>query len=364
MDVVFPLSPPLRVRFEQMPPQAARFFEAEYGRMRVSSSDDAPDLLVRFVESLPKRETWEYLGPDAVLADDSVVVSAGGAHARIELTDTGAVAATVECGMPIDTVRRQVVIAAIALLALERGAVVVHGSAAVHDGHGVILLGDGGAGKTSVLAGLVAAGHSYVADDQLLLTRDGRLTPFQGLLELRLDTLEHDRRLGELAGSTDWRQARLLRKLTRAGRWMFARIPLRFTSRIAGALGRLEENLSDLCFFVDARSAFETCESSVISMPLRVVFLTRGHPELVESAAPERVRLWLTYEVDTAYEPLMSMMVRAARNSDRWHTLHVQAVDRQKAVIDSVAGLPGTYLRIAPGPSVDRAVELIDLLAP
>lgn len=360
MDVVFPLTPPLRIRFQDAPPRAAQFFESEYGRMSAPPDGADPDLLVRFVDTLPRPETREYLGPDAELADGALIVIAGGARARIDLNDDGSIVADVEHKMPVDIVRRQVVIAAVALLALGRDAVVAHGSATYRDGQAVILFGDGGAGKTSVLAGLVAAGHNYVADDQLLLTRDGRLIPFQGLLELRLDTLENDARLGRLAVHTGWRQARVLRSLARAGMKVFSSLPTRIARRSAGVLGRVENGLSELCFFVDAREVFEKYESSALDIPLNVFFLTRGHPEAIHSVHPDRVGLWLRDEIGTANEPLVSRMARAGRNSTRWHELHVQVVARQERMIDALASLPGTYLRIAPGPSVDRAVELID----
>jgi HPr kinase/phosphorylase len=66
----------------------------------------------------------------------------------------------------------------------------VHGSAAAWAGQGVLLLGESGAGKSGLLAGLLAAGGWLVADDLVRVWRRGAavyLGPVStaGLIELR-----------------------------------------------------------------------------------------------------------------------------------------------------------------------------------
>lgn len=70
------------------------------------------------------------------------------------------------------------------------GPACLHASAAAWCGRGVLLLGPPGAGKSSLLAGLLAAGAYLVADDLVRLARHaGRLraaaTAPAGLIELR-----------------------------------------------------------------------------------------------------------------------------------------------------------------------------------
>ena len=63
----------------------------------------------------------------------------------------------------------------------------IHGSCAARDGHGVLLLGPPGAGKSDLLLRLLEGGFTLVADDQVCI-EDGLASappPLAGLLEVR-----------------------------------------------------------------------------------------------------------------------------------------------------------------------------------
>src|SRR4029077_19574870 len=61
----------------------------------------------------------------------------------------------------------------------------IHASAVEVDGRAACLLGDSGAGKSSVAAALTAQGHDLVSDDACALDTQGRVWPGPGLLSLR-----------------------------------------------------------------------------------------------------------------------------------------------------------------------------------
>ena len=62
----------------------------------------------------------------------------------------------------------------LSLVALKKGYVVVHGSALLYDGVGVVLAGHATSGKTTTLLGFGTLGAEFVGDDWLLLRSDGQ----------------------------------------------------------------------------------------------------------------------------------------------------------------------------------------------
>ena len=72
---------------------------------------------------------------------------------------------------------RQVLLEALASIALplfaqQRGALVLHGAAAAHEGKGILLCAEGGSGKSSLLMGLVSAGWKAITEDQCIIDWD------------------------------------------------------------------------------------------------------------------------------------------------------------------------------------------------
>jgi hypothetical protein len=67
-----------------------------------------------------------------------------------------------------------------------RGTLALHGSAASLDGRGVAFLGDKGAGKTSVAAAHVAAGHGFLTDDLLVVEHGEEVVAHRAIPAIRL----------------------------------------------------------------------------------------------------------------------------------------------------------------------------------
>lgn len=365
MDFELPLAPPLRIRLEDPPTRVARFLEAELGGARTGGAGRGPaDVTVRFVESLTPPAEWDRFGLSMAIADGTLEVIEGDRRARIALSDSGRVAAEVERLMPLDSVRRRVVLPCVALAALKRDAVVLHASATRGPLGTVLLLGEQGVGKTGLVVDLVAAGHGYVADDQLLLTRDAELIGLQGLLALRIDTLAARKDLGRQARSTGWRTARALRSVLRASRRLTARIPSSIARQMTGALQRMDDALSAHCFFLEPERVFPPHEECPAARSIRGFLITVGTPALAEPASEDLAERWVLDAVRVAHEPLTELLTYAARTSRRWERVLADSLCAQRTVVGSAVGrMAFTRLRIEPQSTGSEAARLIAELA-
>ncbi len=104
----------------------------------------------------------------------------------------------------------------------DRGALLLHGAAAVRDGRTLLLAGPRGGKKTLVLLSLLKEGWHYLSDDKMVL-HQGRLYPFQRQITIRG---HHLAALPWLPATVD-QGARLLRRWRRrerfrciCGRWL------------------------------------------------------------------------------------------------------------------------------------------------
>lgn len=79
------------------------------------------------------------------------------------------------------------------------GAIFVHAGAVAWKGRGILVPGASGAGKTTLVAALVAAGAEYYSDEFAVLDEAGRLLPYARAPRPKGDAVTHDRpdRVGE-----------------------------------------------------------------------------------------------------------------------------------------------------------------------
>jgi hypothetical protein len=99
---------------------------------------------------------------------------------------------------------------AMAAILYQRGAMLLHGSAVVHDGRAFLFCGDSGAGKSTLAAALVQAGASFLADDVCSIELSDSAVP-RAIADGRFLSLYHDS-IGQ-TGLTDATGSRVRRRI-------------------------------------------------------------------------------------------------------------------------------------------------------
>jgi hypothetical protein len=155
-------------------PGDARAVDRQLGPIRGTLARE-PDLVVRFVDRLDVTGRVRLLGvDDAGFTDDAFLVlrSRHKARARVKIAmeELGAGGEIVcERGLPAVPL----LIAALNLTVLARGALALHASAFVHDRRGVVVAGWSRGGKTEALVAFVAHGARYVGDEWVYVEPGG-----------------------------------------------------------------------------------------------------------------------------------------------------------------------------------------------
>jgi hypothetical protein len=135
-----------------------------------------PDIVIRFVDSLPVPSRIRYLGvDDAGFTDDAFLVLRGPhksrARAQIPFDRVGK-----QCEIVCERGLLQVplLIPILNLTVLGKGTLPLHASAFSYRDTGFVATGWSRSGKTEVLLGFMANGASYVGDEWIYLSDDGR----------------------------------------------------------------------------------------------------------------------------------------------------------------------------------------------
>jgi hypothetical protein len=155
-------------------PADARAVDRQLGPIRAPLRRD-PDLVVRFVDRLDVGGPVRLLGVgDAGFTGDAFLVlrsrHKARARVRIALADLGRGGEIVcERGLP----EVPLLIAALNLTVLARGALPLHASAFLHDGRGVVVTGWSRGGKTESLLAFMAHGARFVGDEWVYVEADG-----------------------------------------------------------------------------------------------------------------------------------------------------------------------------------------------
>ena len=138
--------------------------------------DRSPDLVIEFVERLPADGPLTALGREAAYGEHGLVIRRGrrktDVRVRIPLDRLGErpLTITAERGLPAIPY----LIPVVGLTALARGVIPVHASAFVHDGRGVLVTGWAKGGKTEALLAFAERGATYVGDEWVFVSADGR----------------------------------------------------------------------------------------------------------------------------------------------------------------------------------------------
>ncbi|MFN8187987.1 MAG: hypothetical protein U0R69_13040 [Gaiellales bacterium] len=135
-----------------------------------------PDILIRFVDSLHLSSRLRYLGvDDAGFTDDAFLVlrarHKARARVRLPLHEVGR-SPEIVCERGTPSV--PFLIPIVNLTALSKGVLPLHASAFQRDGVGIVTTGWSKGGKTEALLAFMEQGASYVADEWVYVSADGR----------------------------------------------------------------------------------------------------------------------------------------------------------------------------------------------
>lgn len=162
------------VRLLGATPTDAAAVDRQLGPIR-SALGREPDIVVRFVDRLELTGPVRLLGvDDAGFSEDAFLIlrsrHKARARVRIPLERLGRECELVcEHGVPAVPL----LIAAINLSVLARGALPLHASAFIHEGRGVVVTGWSKGGKTEAVLAFMARGASFVGDEWVYVEPDG-----------------------------------------------------------------------------------------------------------------------------------------------------------------------------------------------
>jgi len=135
-----------------------------------------PDIVIRFVDHLVLSSPIRYLGvDDAGFTDDAFLVLRGKHNARVKVQVPFAqIGQQCEILCEKGVTRVPLLIAIVNLTALSKGVIPMHASAFRYKGAGVLTTGWAKGGKTETLLAFMANGATYVGDEWVYLSRDGK----------------------------------------------------------------------------------------------------------------------------------------------------------------------------------------------
>jgi hypothetical protein len=237
--------------------------------------DRQAEITIEFVDRLAASGTVQLVGLDDAGFDDDrflVLRSRHKARARIVLPlDRAGGPCHIVCERGAPAIPHLVAI--VNVTALANGVVPLHASAFVHEGVGVLVTGWAKGGKTETLLAFMARGASYVGDEWIYLSPDGRMRGMPEPIKVWNWHLEElaDYRASVSAGD----RARLaaLDRVASVSGWIATRSPVRrsVAGRVAGRVGPFVRNHAYV--HLPPRSLFgeERCHSEA---PLdRIVFV-------------------------------------------------------------------------------------------
>lgn len=165
----------LVIRAEQPPAGFDARLARMFGPSAPEDPDREPDIVIRFGQSLPRRETLRYidLNRAAYDEDDFYLLDADGRRMRVELARIGDPGLELQCEAGMTDAPLLFQLASIRLRQL--GHAVLHASAFAHQGRGVLATGWRKGGKTELLLAFAAHGAEFVSDEWTIAAADGTL---------------------------------------------------------------------------------------------------------------------------------------------------------------------------------------------
>jgi hypothetical protein len=164
------------IRLLDARPRDVNVVQRQLGLPRVTLRRE-PDITVRFVDTIAVDGPLTYAGwGDGGFTDDAFYVLRGKgnvrAKARIPFADVGD-RCEIVCERAMPAV--PLLLAVVNFTALAKGVLPLHASAFTYEGTGVLATGWAKGGKTETLLAFMSQGASYVGDEWVYLTPDGRM---------------------------------------------------------------------------------------------------------------------------------------------------------------------------------------------
>lgn len=186
-----------------------------------------PDLVIHFVDRLNPSPPVRYLGLDDVAYTDDEFFIMHGMYERRRSTQIAFEEIGRQCVIRTERGRTALpflIFPILNLIALERGLVPLHGAALTYKGTGIVATGWSKSGKTETLLAFLEQGASYVGDETLFLTSDGRqvigLPRPINVWEWQLDELQ---RYAAWIAPAERARLRLVKGLMAGSEWILRR---------------------------------------------------------------------------------------------------------------------------------------------
>lgn len=173
----------LKLRLVAAPRGTLASLRRELGPLNLSATASAPDLTIRFVDTLPISSDLRYLGlhQAAYDADGFYLFDSRGRRAAVPIDRLGE-ACEIVCEREIAYV--PLLREALALRLLAKGHVMLHSGAFMTEGKTVLVTGWQKGGKSELLLAFVSRGARYISDEWTILTDTHRVLGAVGRLDI------------------------------------------------------------------------------------------------------------------------------------------------------------------------------------
>jgi len=324
-----------------------------------------PDIIIRFVDRLSTSSPLRYLGvDDAGFTGDAFLVlrSKHKAQVRVQIPfEQIGHGCEIVCERGLPAV--PLLIPILNLTVLANGALPLHASAFIHKGVGALATGWAKGGKTETLLAFMANGASYVGDEWIYISSDGR--QMYGIPEpIRVWNwhLQDLPRYWALVGRRDRARLRglnlLVRALDRASAGGRDSALRRLIRRVTPLLKR------QLYVHLQPHKLFGQ-QASPLTSPLEKVFFVASHESAevtVQPADPQVIARRMVFSLQEERMEFMAYYLKFRfAFPDRRNELIEQAEERQRQVLQRVLADKEAYTVYHPYPvSIPALFEAIN----
>jgi len=133
-----------------------------------------PDITIRFVDRLDLSDPLCFLSGDAAFTENAFVLTVGRARRPVMSVPFTSLGERCELTVARGASSVPLLVPIVLLAALGKGYLPIHASAFIHRGTGTLIAGGASGGKTGTLMAFMDEGDTFVGDDWILLSADGK----------------------------------------------------------------------------------------------------------------------------------------------------------------------------------------------